>query len=709
MTIAIDNIRFMLFALLGRVSLAARLAHKPENAAAEAGVTVVPCRRTMTRTRPRAARRGRARKRILIEQGGAAAASLLLAFVFLRLWQADLRVPFDYDGDALYFEMVVKAVVDHGWFLTNPSLGAPGVLAMHDFPSADSLHLLVIKVMSWGTSDWALLYNLYFILSFPLITVSALAVLRQFRVAYAPALVVSLLFSFLPSRLSLAEVHYFLSIFYEVPLAILVALWVAGDDPPLGWRRGRTLAAVAICVLIAGTGIYYAFFAGALIALGGIWGALRRRTPRNALAALLFTGVIMTGLAVQAAPVAVHHARHGPNPEVATRDPRDAEIFGMRIAQLLLPVAKHPVPALRELKDRYDTMAPFPGETSASSLGVVGGVGFLALLGVMLLPMGEGRPRRELWRALGVLNLLALLIATTGGFGSLFAFVVTPDIRTYARMHVFVAFLALFAVALLLERLVTRRARLGVAACGLVLVVGLLDQVTSLAVRPYAKVKAHYRSDAALVRAIEAAVPAGGMILEVPHQSFPEGGPSAGGKPLNYWPLRPYLHARSLRWSYPAMRGRSADAWAHGIATLPAADLVRAASDVGFDGILVHRAGYPDEGAKIEGELAAALPSATRATGSVALVLQPGRAQPRGARRRAGRSARVAARAGRSHPRPAMDQRLLPGRERTPPSVSLELRHRHHRDRERRQLRSPAEDHDGGEGRNAADDVRPRW
>ena len=214
------------------------------------------------------------RKRILIEQGGAAAASLLLAFALLRLWQADLRVPFDYGGDALYFEMVVKAVVDHGWFLTNPSLGAPGVLEMHDFPTADSLHLLVIKVMSWGTSDWALLYNLYFILSFPLITMSALAVLRQFRVAYAPALIVSLLFSFLPSRLSLAEVHYFLPIFYEVPLAILVALWVAGDDPPLGWRRGRgrTLAAVAICVLIAGTGIYYAFFAGALIALGGIWG-----------------------------------------------------------------------------------------------------------------------------------------------------------------------------------------------------------------------------------------------------------------------------------------------------------------------------------------------------------------------------------------------------------------------------------------------------
>ena len=45
------------------------------------------------------------------------------------------------------------------------------------------------------------------------------------------------------------------------------------------------------------------------------------------------------------------------------------------------------------------------------------------------------------------------------------------------------------------------------------------------------------------------------------------------------------------------------------------AELVRAASDVGFDGIVVHRAGFPDDGAKFEAELASALPGTTRAVG----------------------------------------------------------------------------------------------
>jgi len=451
---------------------------------------------------------GSRRARILIEHGCAAAASLQAAFVLLRLWRADLRVPFDYEDDALYFGMMVKAVVDGGWFLKNPLLGAPGVLAMHDFPSADWLHLLVIKIMSWGSSDWALLFNAYFLLCFALITMAALAVFRHFRVAYAPALAGSLLYAFLPSRLLTGEVHYFLVLFYEVPLAILVALWVAGDDPPLGWRRGRgrMVAAIAICALTAGTGIYYAFFAGALIALGGMWGALRRRDGRNALAGLALAGVIVAGLGLQAVPTLVYQRRHGSNPQVAARQPQEAEVFGMRIAQLLLPASDHRVAALRQLKRRYDAAAPLPGEGSTTSLGLVGSVGFLALLGALLLPVGERRPRRDLWRALAALNLLAVLIATTGGFGSLFAFVVTPNIRGYARMHVFVGFLGLFAAVLLLERLARRSARLGAVACAAVVAIGLYDQVTPLGVRHYDQVKALYDDDVAAVRAIEAAL-----------------------------------------------------------------------------------------------------------------------------------------------------------------------------------------------------------
>ena len=156
--------------------------------------------------------------------GAVALAALAEAVIALRLWRADLRVPFNVRGDSVFFEMMVKAVVEHGWYLTNPQLGAPGVLTLHDFPQADAIHLLLIKVMTLFSSDWALLFNVYYLLGFPLIAVSALAVLRQFRIAPVPAFVASLLYAFQPSRLLIGESHFTLAIYYQMPLAILIAL-----------------------------------------------------------------------------------------------------------------------------------------------------------------------------------------------------------------------------------------------------------------------------------------------------------------------------------------------------------------------------------------------------------------------------------------------------------------------------------------------------
>src|SRR5262245_37448642 len=108
---------------------------------------------------------------------GYAAAALLAACAaawLLDLPRADLRVPFDYRGDTLLYGLTAKAIVDHGWYLTNPLLGAPFGLELHDYPFADGFHHLVLRGMAVLSSDWALNFNLYFLLGFPLIALAAL-------------------------------------------------------------------------------------------------------------------------------------------------------------------------------------------------------------------------------------------------------------------------------------------------------------------------------------------------------------------------------------------------------------------------------------------------------------------------------------------------------------------------------------------------------
>ncbi|HWW87017.1 MAG TPA: hypothetical protein VNZ26_25650 [Vicinamibacterales bacterium] len=532
----------------------------------------------------------------------------------LKLWNADLRVPFDYAGDALFHEQLIKTVVERPWVWTNPNLGAPGGFQLYDFPvvANDSAHLLAIKLLSIFSRDWALLCNMYFLLGFPLTTWTAMAVFRRFGVGFGPAIVGAVLYAFLPARLLKGENHLFLDVFYQVPLAMMVVLWVTGDAPPLfeapasgRWprvalRRSRSWGSLLVCALTASTGAYYAFFTAILLLAGGVWGSSVRRSIRNAASGLTLAAALVVCMCINGIPYIVYQWRHGHNP-VADRVWWESETFGLKIIQLLLPADGHPINALRTLKQRYDSSTPIIGD-SASSLGFVGALGFLLLLGWLVSSEPAQRAGHALRRSLAVLNLFGVLLGTIGGFGAVIALLVTPQIRGYARMSTIVEFFALFAVVLVLDGLSCRRPFVARGVLPVVLVLGLLDQATPAAVRPYAARKREYGSDADLVRRIEASVPAATEVFELPFVGFPEVPPVH--RITGYDPVRPYLHSRELRWSYPTMRGRPGDAWARGIAERLPHQMVDGLVDVGFGGILVDRDGYADEGVGIQKALA---------------------------------------------------------------------------------------------------------
>src|SRR5207253_10523670 len=141
--------------------------------------------------------------------------------------------------------------------------------------------------------------------------------------------------------------------------------------------------------------------------------------------------------------------------------------------------------------------------------------------------------------------------AGIGGFSSLFALLISPQIRGYNRISTYIAFFAMFAMALLWDRVWRRalRTRLQQAAfqagLGAVLVLGILDQTTKWFVPDYGTLKFAFRSDAAFVQAIEASVPAGGMIYQLPYMPFPEG--PVRERLVNYEQCKPYSQSRALR------------------------------------------------------------------------------------------------------------------------------------------------------------------
>ena len=534
----------------------------------------------------------------------AAVLCVLILCVFYKIWHADLHIPFFYSGDSIFYSMFIRTTIDHGWYWQNPSLGAPGGMELYDFPGLDNAVAILILLFSIFTRNAMVVLNLFYLLTFPLIALASLYVLRQFKISFVPALFCSLLYTFLPYHFMRNQTHFLLSAYYVVPLAVLVLLWVGGEE--LSARGRKFIISVAICVLLGSSGIYYPFFFCYLLLVAGAIGALKLHKLKPLAMALIFVGITCATIVINLSPSIVYRFRHG-DAAVLKRSPGEAERYGLKISQLLLPITDHRVDRLYRIK-RLHNLNTLGTENDRATLGIVGSIGFLGLLAQLLyrkeLVPGSG----NLLRDLSLLNVFSVLLAVVGGFGFLIAVLVTDGIRSYNRISVFIAFFSLMAVGLGLEKIhpkTTKGRAIFYPLMALALIVAFLDQTTPTWVPKYAAVKTEFLSDQEFVRGIEANVPQGAMIFQLPYVPFPEH--PGFHKMEAYDHLRGYLHSQKLHWSYGTTKNRDVDRAQQEVAAMPAEQFAQTLAFAGFSGIYLDRYGYEDNGAAKEAELSAVL------------------------------------------------------------------------------------------------------
>ncbi|MGH9849885.1 MAG: hypothetical protein ACREBD_08505 [Blastocatellia bacterium] len=563
----------------------------------------------------------RSQMKTLAGYATALALCLVMLFWAMDLRRAHFRIPFTYQGDAMFYHLVVKGVVDHGWFLDNPSLATPGRLDLRDVPSSDNnFYFALVKLFSLVTSHYPLVLNFFFLLGFPLTVMAALFALRQFNVSWGVAVFASLLYTFLPFHFARGQHHFFLSAYYFVPLAVMVVLWVCRDELSLlnegtgrlrvNWRDPKLITSALIFIFIGSSGYYYAFFACFFLFVGGGLAALRRKDARALLLPAALIALTFATVAVNLLPSITRFSDQG-SVHFVRRLAGEADVYGLRIAQLVLPVRWHRIEWLSDVKVDYN-MRPLINENDDASLGVVGALGFLGLLWWLFFRKPEiGRLNAEgapgLYNHLSLLTGAALLLGVIGGFGTLVAFFGLPQVRAYNRISIFIAFFALFAVALWLDGFSRRfaqskgRSLAFHATLALILILAALDQISPRFRPDYQRLTDEYMSDEVFVKKIEAALPASAMIFQLPVMSFPEN-PKVH-RMSDYDLARGFLHSRQLRWSYGTIKGREGDVWLRGVAAKPAQEMAETLAWAGFSGVYLDRFGYQDNEAKIESEL----------------------------------------------------------------------------------------------------------
>ena len=560
----------------------------------------------------------------LIGSLATAALSSFGATLALRLWHMHLNVPLAYHSDTMLALMTVRNMQTTGSFQTSDLLNAPLGQSLLAYPSAagDAWNMLGLRLLSLVLTPAATV-NVFYLLGFPVIAVSAFLCLRVLRTSVPTAVALGAVYSWLPYRFLRSEYHLFLNDYAAVPLLCVaaVAVYRTGRDTRL--RTLRWALALVAAFVLGGTGLYYAAFACVMWAGAAGLAAIARRTWRPLLAGAALCATTVLVLVVAAWPNLQYASAHGTQ-AVEGRGYLAAEFYGLKIANLLLPLSGHRIAAFSALRDATGNTA-IPGE-GTETLGVLGSVGFLVALVVLLLPVvrrhGELVPRL---REIGALATAAVLVSTVAGFSGIAAAASFGLLRAWNRMSVVIAFLALAALAVLVDHLLAHsptRARrwhplVAWSLAAVISVVGLLDQTTDRFVPNYNDVTAGWQADADFYTRVQEMLGAGTAVFALPRADFPESPPVNVLDPYDL--LAGYIHADSLKWSFGGVKGGDVEwqqaALADGVpAALPG--LVAP----GFRAILVHRVGYLDHGTAVEQQIRAVVgdvPTLVNRDGSV--------------------------------------------------------------------------------------------
>jgi hypothetical protein len=437
----------------------------------------------------------------------AGALATMAAVIAVRPWGGFLREPWA-EGDGVLYAAMAVTMVRHGWVSWNPDLGYPFGMDLAGFPMPEFRSWGLLWVMTRVTEDPFVAVNLLFLSGFALVGAASYLLFAAAVRSTWLSLLLAVAAALLPWHFTRAN-HLLLADYSPVPLALLIGclMWRGWwDDRP---RRLIPVALVAVHIGMGGA--YYVAFALLGWAPVVIWRLWRHRRLQRLVADLMPAALASATLL---ASVALWMAQ-GRQPSVDAsfaRLPEQSLVFAGDLPTLLKPWPFWPT-SIEEGAANYHLIA---------GLAVLLTVVLLVLLGV----------RREAVRP-GLLPLRAevgpwlllfgwFVVWYIAGLGYLLALILTPEIRSWGRLSLQIAFVSLVVLGICARRLVDARPMwLPAVAAALVLVLGgqlALDHRPLLA--PAARVTAgEARTYAELARAaLEQPCP----VLQLPVMDHPE-------------------------------------------------------------------------------------------------------------------------------------------------------------------------------------------
>lgn len=519
----------------------------------------------------------------------------IILFFLLDLSHRDLKVPFLFSGDALHHLLITKALTEQSWVAHIRRLSAPYELPMVVFPVNGNLGYLGLRIVTLFTHEPGLALNIYWLVLIGITALSCTWSLDRLKVKPSISFVLGLLYALLPFTFYRNEAHIMLMPYLIPPVAALAVRIFRAQ----GFTRWERTVFFASCFLVGCGYSYGAFFAAFISGAAGILGSMKAKSLMPIRTTAVAVSIIVVTFGLNLLPTALAWRQDGEAREniLTGKTVTEADVYGLKLRQLIIPAEHHFLPPLARLEQLYRTTTfPFENENTWAKLCTVGSLGLLVLLVAILVGYSESL-QREL-APLASLTLVCILLSVVGGFGSLFNVLVSPDIRAYNRIFVFIAFYCFAAAGVMFSWFIARwtvdvrfSRALSYVGCAALLLFGLFDQRNTQTLNAnYPFERTQYYSLKEYVGRIEATLDGDApMVFQLPALTYPS-------TPNNFQEhIAPYIVSKRIRWSYPALSGEAIQ-WNRKATGFPLANLPVWLSSAGFAGIWVDGAGYEDKG-----------------------------------------------------------------------------------------------------------------
>ncbi len=487
-------------------------------------------------------------------------------------------------------------------FASTTQYGYPFGMDLNFFPTIDITQNTFASAILFLTGSPFLGINLLLVLSFPIVAVLAYFTIRLVGLRGPLAIALAIAFTMIPYHFGRGLGHVYLATLYAAVTGVALALMI-GNGQLTQWLKGPRRGAVivmlvALVVVTAWSGVYYAAFALILGAAALLWRLIQRddlktlavlAIPVVAIGVLAVIGFLPSLFALNANP---------PFGALGQRMPYESVILAGVLAMALFPAPTSTLGLLQPYNNALlDAIGAAPAfeNTTLPNFGTFVSTGALIVFLIGWAISRRSHPIPPIYAYVAYLIVVVVLFFIPWGLNYFVAGIITPQIRAWNRLLPILLLLFILAGAAVLARTKFSRTTvvtvtISVAIIAVTITQGVLPfrSTYAISVQETQKTTTAARSYTA---AINAAVPQDCAVLQLPYVGFPEQGPLP--PELNdyehFW--QPLMNPEKS-WSYGAARNTVGSVWASQLPQVPTEAQLAVLADAGFCGIHLDRRGF---------------------------------------------------------------------------------------------------------------------